>query len=220
MKEDVDTLFKQVKNLRSNSLIYITKCYLSPICQDLDAAVNINVQVSNYRTYKITLHPRSTQHTKLYSGKNGLEARYRQQVPCQDYLDALKSEKESLANFQKQLDEVDTLLRDILLLKDRFHFFFSMGKYLHSFSERKELFEGIIGGVFYVKRYASPIECNCEQENERRLKTFQEDVEKRDSLLKNAVMVQKEKERLEPLYEEREYYNEQNKIFRHFQNYQ
>jgi len=43
MKEDVDNLFKQVKNLRSNSLIYITKCYLSPICQDLDVAVNINV---------------------------------------------------------------------------------------------------------------------------------------------------------------------------------
>lgn len=70
MKEDVETLFKQVKNLRSNSLIYITKCYLNPICQDLDSAVNINVQVSKYRTYKISLHPRSTEHVKLHCLKN------------------------------------------------------------------------------------------------------------------------------------------------------
>ena len=42
MSEDVENLFKQVKNLRSNSLIHITKCYLNPICKDLDSVVNIN----------------------------------------------------------------------------------------------------------------------------------------------------------------------------------
>ena len=29
-----------------------------------------------------------------------------------------------------------------------------MGKFLDSYSERKEFFEGIIDGVFYVKKYA------------------------------------------------------------------
>jgi hypothetical protein len=33
-------------------------------------------------------------------------------------------------------------------------------------------------------------------------------------------MVQREMERLEQLNEEKEYYTQQNKIFRHFQNYQ
>ncbi len=77
----------------------------------------------------------------------------------QNYLDALKSEKESLENFKKRFDEVDTLLRNILLLKDQYHFFFSMGKFLDSYSERKELFEGIIDGVFYVKKYAPYLKC-------------------------------------------------------------
>ena len=36
----------------------------------------------------------------------------------QNYLDALKSEKESLKNFKKRFDEVDSLLRNVLLLKD------------------------------------------------------------------------------------------------------
>ena len=57
MSEDVETLFKKVKNLRSNSLIHITKCYLNPICQDLDSVENTNVQVSKFRTYKISLFP-------------------------------------------------------------------------------------------------------------------------------------------------------------------
>ena len=57
MSEDVETLFKKVKNLRSNSLIHITKCYLNPICQDLNLVENINVQVSKFRTYKISLFP-------------------------------------------------------------------------------------------------------------------------------------------------------------------
>ena len=43
LNEDIETLFKQVKNLRSNSLIHITKSYLNPITFDLDSAVNINV---------------------------------------------------------------------------------------------------------------------------------------------------------------------------------
>jgi len=38
--------------------------------------------------------------------------------------------------------------------------------------------------------------------------------------LKDAVMVQREEERLKPLKEEIEYYKQQNNIFRHFQNYQ
>lgn len=58
MEQDVETLFKQVKNLRSNSLIYITQCYLNPICQDLDGAVKINVYISEKRKYMITLHPK------------------------------------------------------------------------------------------------------------------------------------------------------------------
>ena len=45
-------------------------------------------------------------------------------------------------------------------------------------------------------------------------------MEIRNSLLKDAVMVQREEERLKPLKEEIEYYTQQNKIFRHFQNYQ
>jgi hypothetical protein len=59
LNEDIETLFKQVKNLRSNSLIYIIKCYLNPITLDLDSAVNINVQISKHRTYKIQLQPRT-----------------------------------------------------------------------------------------------------------------------------------------------------------------
>ena len=58
MEQDVETLFKQVKNLRSNSLIYITQCYLNTICQDLDGAVKINVYISEKRRYMITLHPK------------------------------------------------------------------------------------------------------------------------------------------------------------------
>ena len=118
----------------------------------------------------------------------------------------MKSEKESLANFQKRLNEVDSLLRSILLLKDRFHFFFGMGKYLDSYSERKEFFEGIIDGVFYVKKYAFPIKCDCEQENERRLKAFKEEVERHENLLKDTELVQMERDKLDSLYEEREYY--------------
>ena len=45
-------------------------------------------------------------------------------------------------------------------------------------------------------------------------------MEIRNSLLKDAVMVQREEERLKPLKEEIEYYTQQNNIFRHFQNYQ
>ncbi len=59
LNEDIETLFKQVKNLRSNSLIHITKCYLNPLSFDLDSAVNINVQISKHRTYKISLQPKT-----------------------------------------------------------------------------------------------------------------------------------------------------------------
>jgi len=59
LNQDVETLFKQVKNLRSNSLIHITKCYLNPISFDLDSAVNINVKISKHRTYKIQLQPKT-----------------------------------------------------------------------------------------------------------------------------------------------------------------
>jgi hypothetical protein len=41
-------------------LIYITQCYLNPICQDLDGAVKINVYISEKRKYMITLHPKKT----------------------------------------------------------------------------------------------------------------------------------------------------------------
>ena len=67
---------------------------------------------------------------------------------------------------------MESLLRSILLSTDRFHFFFSMGKYLNSYSERREFFEGIIDGVFYVKKYAHAKECDCDQENERRKKKY------------------------------------------------
>ena len=60
MEQDVETLFKKVKNLRSNSLIYITQCYLNLICQDLDGAVKNNVCISDKRKYLITLHPKMT----------------------------------------------------------------------------------------------------------------------------------------------------------------
>jgi len=43
-----------------------------------------------------------------------------------------------------------------------------MGKYLDSYEERKEFFEGIIDGVFYVKKYALPLKCDCKQENQKR----------------------------------------------------
>ena len=86
----------------------------------------------------------------------------------QNYLEALKAEKESLFKFKKQFAEIESLLRDILLLKERFHFFFCMGKYLDCYEERKEFFEGIIDGVFYVKKYAFPLRCDCKQENQKR----------------------------------------------------
>jgi hypothetical protein len=69
---------------------------------------------------------------------------------------------------KKQFDEVESLLRNILLQKERFHFFFGMGKYLDSYEERKEFFEGIIDGVFYVKKYAFTLRCECKQENQKR----------------------------------------------------
>jgi hypothetical protein len=47
-----------------------------------------------------------------------------------------------------------------------------MGKYLNSYSERREFFEGIIDGVFYVKKYAHAKDCDCDQENERRKKKY------------------------------------------------
>jgi len=88
----------------------------------------------------------------------------------------LASEKKKLARYQEQFGEVDSLLRGILLSKDRFHFFFSMGKHLSSYGERKEFFEGIIDGVFYVERYAPELKCECKKENEKRLQEFNEEV--------------------------------------------
>jgi hypothetical protein len=88
----------------------------------------------------------------------------------------LASEKKKLARYQEQFGEVDSLLRDILLSKDRFHFFFSMGKHLSSYGEKKEFFEGIIDGVFYVERYAPDLKCECKKENEKRLQEFNEGV--------------------------------------------
>ena len=35
------------------------------------------------------------------------------------------------------------------------------------YNERKEFFEGIIDGVFYVKKYAFPIKCDCKKENDK-----------------------------------------------------
>jgi hypothetical protein len=51
-----------------------------------------------------------------------------------------------------------------------------MGKFLDSYSERKEFFEGIIDGVFYVKKYAPYLKCECKKENEKRLQEFNEEV--------------------------------------------
>lgn len=88
----------------------------------------------------------------------------------------MASEKKKLASYQGQFSEVDSLLSGILLSKDRFHFFLSMGKYLSSYSERKEFFEGIIDGVFYVERFAPDLKCECKKENEKRLQEFNEEV--------------------------------------------
>jgi hypothetical protein len=129
--------------------------------------VNINVQVSRYRTYKISLQPRRSEQLKIGGGPNR---------PIQDYQEALASEKKKLASYQDQFSEVDSLLSGILLSKDRFHFFFSMGKYLSSYSERKKFFEGIIDGVFYVERCAPELKCECKKENEKRLQEFNEEV--------------------------------------------
>ena len=88
----------------------------------------------------------------------------------------MASEKKKLARYQEQFGEVDSLLRGILLSKDRFQFFFSMGKHLSSYGEKKEFFEGIIDGVFYVERYAPDLKCECKKENEKRLQEFNEEV--------------------------------------------
>ena len=88
----------------------------------------------------------------------------------------MASEKKKLARYQEQFGEVDSLLRGILLSKDRFHFSFSMGKHSSSYGEKKEFFEGIIDGVFYVERCAPDLKCECKKENEKRLQEFNEEV--------------------------------------------
>ena len=81
-----------------------------------------------------------------------------------------------------------------------------MGKFLDSYSERKEFFEGIIDGVFHVKKYAPYLKCECKKENEKRLKEFNEEINRHKSLHNDKKLVQKEKERLDRLNEEKENY--------------
>ena len=113
------------------------------------------------------MQPRRTEQLKIGGGTNR---------PIQNYQEALASEKKKLSSYQDQFSEVDSLLSSILLLKDQFHFFFSMGKHLSSYGEKKEFFEGIIDGVFYVERYAPDLKCECKKENEKRLQEFNEEV--------------------------------------------
>ncbi len=81
-----------------------------------------------------------------------------------------------------------------------------MGKFLDSYSERKEFFEGIIDGVFYVKKYAPYLKCECKKENEKRLQEYNEEINRHKSFLNDKKLVQKEKERLDRLNEEKENY--------------
>ena len=72
-----------------------------------------------------------------------------------------------------------------------------MGKYLDCYNERKEFFEGIIDGIFYVKKYAFPLKCDCKKENDKRCQEFDEEVEKHENLMNNNELVQHEKEKLD-----------------------
>jgi hypothetical protein len=62
--------------------------------------------------------------------------------------------------------------KEFLALKQCINNFSSFSEefveYLDSYEERKEFFEGIIDGVFYVKKYALPLRCDCKQENQKR----------------------------------------------------
>ena len=64
-----------------------------------------------------------------------------------------------------------------------------MGKYLDCYEERKEFFEGIIDGVFYVKKYAFPLRCDCKQENQKRRQKYIEEVQKHNSLMNDVELV-------------------------------